>query len=247
MKSNKIILTAACAALALLMGPSALAMGISAPLAQRQHPTKSSGSAPPRSAVPATASAVSKDKILLAAAEPFENLTEMAFSSSWSKIDHTIGEAKRLAAGARGSLPEGAAGSMDAHLTAMTAARQTEDRADLALSSIEVYRVLVSSVSAGTRIPTQVSLLDYSGFRYDADLNSSPIRWHDMNKVVTFGHQQWAVVAARVKDASLAKRFTDSLDGMDRAAQHKNTSLAASSAKSESDLVDELENYFSKH
>ncbi len=247
MKSNKVILTAACAALALAMGPSALAMGISAPSAQRQNPTSPAGSASPLSSAPATARAASKDKILLAAAEPFENLTEMAFNSSWSKIDYTISEAKHLASGARGSLPQDAVGNMDVDLTAMTAARQKKDRADLALSSIEVYRVLVSSVSAGTRIPTQVSLLDYSGFRYDADLKSSPIRWDDMNQVVAFAHQQWAVIAPRVKDASLAKRFTDSVDGMDRAAQHKNTALAASSARSESDLVDELENYFGKH
>ena len=246
MKSSKIMLAvaSACAAVAFGMGSSAFAVGISAASGHRDSPTAPVGSAAP---TPAAASAASKDKILLAAAEPFENLTEMAFNSSWSKIDHTISEAKRLASAARGSLPQDAVGNMDAHLTAMTSARQKKDRADLALASIEVYRVLVSSVSAGTRIPTQVSLLDYSGFRYDADLKSSPIRWDDMNKVMAFAHQQWAVIAPRVKDASLAKRFTDSVDGMDRAAQHKNTSLAASSEKSESDLVDELENYFGKH
>lgn len=247
MKSNKIILTTACAALALVMGPSALAMGIGAPSAHRQSPASPTGSASPMSSVPATGRAASKDKILLAAAEPFENLTEMAFNASWSKLDHTISEAKRMASGARGSLPQEAVGSMDTHLAAMASARQKKDRADLALSSIEVYRVLVSSVSAGARIPTQVSLLDYSGFRYDADLKSSPTRWDDMHQVVAFAHQQWAVVAPRVKNASLAKRFTDSVDGMDRAAQHKDTSLAASSVRSESDLVDELENYFAKH
>lgn len=231
MKPNKIMLAvaSACAALAFGMAPAVFAKGTSTTSAA------------------VTASAASKDKTLLAAAEPFENLTEMAFAASWTRIDHTISEARRAAAGARGSLPAVAVGSMDAHLAAMTAARQKKDRADLALSSIEVYRVLVSSVSAGTRIPNQVSLLDYAGFRYDADLKSSPIRWDDMNQVVAFAHQQWAVVAPRIKDAALARRFTKSVDGMDRAAQQKNTSLAASSVRSESDLVDELENYFRKH
>ena len=246
MKSNTIMLVVASASVAVAfgMGSSAFALGIATPSGHRINATSPVGSAAP---TPAAASAASKDKTLLAAAEPFENLTEMAFASRWSKIDHTISEARRLASGARGSLPQDAVGSMDAHLAAMTSARQKKDRADLALSSIEVYRVLVSSVSAGTRIPTQVSLLDYSGFRYDADLKSSPIRWDDMNKVVAFAHQQWVVIAPRVRDASLAKRFTESVDGMDRAAQHNNASLAASSARSESDLVDELENYFGKH
>ncbi|MEO9079912.1 MAG: hypothetical protein ABI268_11460, partial [Rhodanobacter sp.] len=168
MKPNRIILISGSIALALAMGSSAWATSVAAPSGPDQNAT-------------APASPSSKDKILLAAAEPFENLTEMAFSSNWPKIDHTINEAKRLAAGAQAFLPQDAVAAMDAHLTAMTAARQKKNRADMALSSIEVYRVLVSSVSAGTKIPVQVSLLDYSGFRYDADLKSSPIRWDDMS------------------------------------------------------------------
>lgn len=239
MTSNKTTLALACcvATLAFAVSPSVLATGLSAP----------AGSPSSTSSVAGTASAASKNKILLAAAEPFENLTEMAFSSNWSKIDHTISEAKRMASGARASLPQDAVGNMDSHLAAMTAARQKKDRADLALSSIEVYRVLVSSVSGSTKIPVQVSLLDYSGFRYDADLKSSPVRWDDMAKVMTFAHQQWAVISPRLKGVPVAKRFEKSLDGMDTAVQQKKHSLAASSVRSESDLVDELENHFSSH
>lgn len=234
MKPNRIILISGSIALALAMGSSAWATSVAAPSGPDQNAT-------------APASPSSKDKILLAAAEPFENLTEMAFSSNWPKIDHTINEAKRLAAGAQAFLPQDAVAAMDAHLTAMTAARQKKNRADMALSSIEVYRVLVSSVSAGTKIPVQVSLLDYSGFRYDADLKSSPIRWDDMSEVMTFAHQQWAVISPRLKGAPVAKRFEKSLDGMDTAVRQKDKSLAASSERSESDLVDELENYFTSH
>lgn len=194
---------------------------------------------------PAAADRVNKQ--LLAAAEPFENLTEMAFTSTWSKIDHTIGDAKIAAAGARSSLAQDEVGKLDAHLAAMKSARQKRDRADLALSSIEVYRVLVSSVTDSAKIPPQVSLLDYSGFRYDADLKSSPIRWDDMAKTMDFAHQQWAVIAPKLKGIAVANQFEKAIDGMDRAVREKDTALAASSVKSESDLVDELEKYFSAH
>ncbi len=187
------------------------------------------------------------NKKLLAAAEPFENLTEMAFTSTWAKIDHTTSDAELAAAGARRALPHGEVGKLDTHLAAMKSARQKQDRADLALSSIEVYRVLVSSVTASAKIPTQVSLLDYSGFRYDADLKSSPIRWDDMARTMAFAHQQWAVIAPRLKSAAVGKRFEKAVAGMDQAVHEKNQPLAASSVKSESDLVDELENYFSAH
>lgn len=252
MKSNKIMLalvSSATTAIALTMGAPALAFGSSA---ARPHLIATST---PMSAASTTSAAVSAhsptsagstDKTLLAAAEPFENLTEMAFTANWAKIDSTISEAEHAASGARGSLPTKAAGAMDARLADMTSARQKHDRADLALSSIEVYRTLVSSVSADTRIPPQVSLLDYAGFRYGADLKSSPIRWDDMNQAVAFAHQQWAVVAPQIRNASLATRFGKAVDGMEEAAKQKNHALAASSVRSESDLVDELEKYFEK-
>jgi hypothetical protein len=252
MNLNKITLALAssAAAFALTMGTPAWALGTPAASARATAASAPMSSGSPMSAAASQhspASAVSGDKALLAAAESFENLTEMAFSSNWLKIDGTISEAEHAASAARGSLPQEAVGTMDAHLAAMTAARQKHDRADLALSSIEVYRVLVSSVSAGTRIPAQVSLLDYAGFRYDADLKSSPIRWGDMNQAVAFAHQQWAVIAPRLKNTPLATQFEKAVDGMDRAARQKNASLAAASVKSESDLVDELEAYFRKH
>lgn len=252
MKLNKIMLTLAGTASAFAFAAStptlvfgATTMSARSAAISAARDTQSSSSSLP--AQHASIDAASKDKTLLAAAEPFENLTEMAFSSNWSKIDQTIGNAERAATGARKSLALDAAKTIDGHLAAMTAARQKHDRANLALSSIEVYRILVSSVSAGTRTPVQVSLLDYSGFRYDADLKSSPIRWDDMNRAVAFSRQQWAVVAPRLKDPALAARFEKAVDGMDHAAQHKNSSLAAASVRSESDLVDELENYFQKH
>ncbi len=193
------------------------------------------------------AAAVRNDKTLLAAAEPFENLTEMVASAPWAKIDKTIHQAERAASGARQALPQSAAVKVDQHLAALRSARAQQNRTDLAISSIEVYRVLVSSVSDNARIPRQVSLLDYSGFRYNTDLKASPIRWDDMVQVMDFAHQQWAVISPRLKEVPVAKRFEKSLDGMDRAVHDKNVSLAASSERSESDLVDELENYFRKH
>ena len=194
-----------------------------------------------------TTAPVPANEKLLAAAEPFENLTEMAFASTWAKIDHTMAEAEIAAAGTRQSVAQNKVGKLDTQLAAMKSARRKQDRADLALSSIEVYRVLVSSVTDSARIPTEVSLLDYAGFRYNADLKSSPIRWDDMAKTIDFAHQQWAPIAPRLKGTAVAKRFEKAVDTMDRAVRLKNHSLAASSVRSESDLVDELEKYFSTH
>lgn len=126
-------------------------------------------------------------------------------------------------------------------------ARQQNKRADLALASIEAYRVLVSSVTDSAKIPTEVSLLDYAGFRYDADLKASPVRWHDMQQAVDLAHKQWTVIASRLQGVPVAKRFEKAVKDMDQAVQQKDHALAAASVKSESDLVDELEKHFRTH
>ena len=110
----------------------------------------------------APANTMSNEK-LRAAAEPFENLTEISFSATLPAIDRTIGEAESAAREIRGSLPADAVRRMDMLISAMKSTRQKQDRAGLALASIEVYRVLVSAVTDNAKVPIEVSLLDTVG------------------------------------------------------------------------------------
>ena len=127
----------------------------------------------------------------------------------------------------------------------MKAARQKQDRAGLALSSIEAYRVLVSADTDKAKIPTEVSLLDYAGFRYDADLKASPVRWGDMSKAAAFARKNWVALSSKVKSWPTAMEFEKTITDMEKAIFKKNKRLAAFSVKSELDLVDQLEKFFS--
>lgn len=188
-----------------------------------------------------------RDKGLRAAAEPFENLTEISFSAAWPTIDQTIRQAEAASRRSRGVLSETAASELDEHLAALRSARQKRDRAGLALSSIEVYRVLVSAVKDNARIPIDVNLLDYAGFRYQADLKASPIRWDDMARAVSFARKRWEALPSNAKASPVGRRFEMALADMDKAAAQKNHSMAASSVKIELELVDQLEHFFSTH
>ena len=115
----------------------------------------------------------------------------------------------------------------------------------MALSAIEAYRVLVSAVTDNAKVPTEVSLLDYSGFRYDADLKASPIRWDDMAQAISFARKNWVTISPRVKSAQLAADFEKTITDMDNAVVQRSKKLATSSVKTELDLVDQLENFFS--
>ena len=185
------------------------------------------------------------NKKLRDAAEPFEKLTEISFSAALPKIDQTIREAEAAALGTRGLLSNDAARQLDAQISAIKSTRQKQDRAGLALSSIEAYRIFVCAVTDNAKVPTEVSLLDYSGFRFDADIKASPVRWSDMAEAVSFAHKNWVTLSPRVKSSPLAMDFEKVINDMDKAVVKRSKQLATSSVKKALDLVDQLEKFFS--
>lgn len=179
-----------------------------------------------------------------ASGEPFEKLTETAFDAPWLAVDQTIGEATRAAKKMRSSLSRAEAARLEAQLSAVRTARQKQDRAGLALASIEGYRILVGAITADAKVPTGVSLLDYAGFRYDADLKSKPVRWDDMVQAVAFAQKTAAVLAPNMPSPDLAASVDKIILAMEQAANDRNTTLAGSTVKSLLDLVDQLEKAF---
>lgn len=181
---------------------------------------------------------------LLAAAEPFEKLTETAFTDPPATLDQTIASGRSAIAAIGSILAPAAAGRIDGLLTQIADHRKADRRADLALSSIEIYRELVSAVPTVTKVPADVSLLDYAGFRFQADLKAAPVRWDDMVKAAAFGRKRWTLIAPKVRDQAIAAPFEAALRDMERAAAGRDAALAASAATAELDLVDKLEAYF---
>jgi hypothetical protein len=182
---------------------------------------------------------------LLAAAEPFETLTEQSFSAKPAQLDRRIAAAARAAGQVHALLPPDGQAALDGELAAIRTARHADDRPGIALASIECYRVLVAAALPG-KVPTEVSLLDYAGFRYDADLKAKPSRWPDMQAATAYARQQWQAIADRVADARLSKRVEEALQAMAAAADARSATRARRAATSLLDLVDELETHFTR-
>ncbi len=195
--------------------------------------------------VPSTSGKGSKVQ-LLAAAEPFEVLTETAFDQDLKKVDAAIAKADAAAPTVRPLLTGSAQGVLDKRIAEIKAARAVGNRADLAQSSIEIYRVLVTEGSGASSVPSEVSLLDYAGFRYMADLQAAPTRWDDMVVASDFAKQNWAIVKPRIKDAATVTKFQAVIDNMAAAAAIKNADRAKVSGGAELDLVDVLEQSFNE-
>jgi hypothetical protein len=186
------------------------------------------------------------DGALRASGEPFEKLSETAFDASWRALSKGIGDANDAASKVRASLSAADAAKLDVQLAAVRDARQKEDRAGLSLAAIEGYRVLVSAVTAQAKVPTEVSLLDYAGFRYKANLKATPTRWDEMGQAVEFARQTAKALAPKMPKPELAANVDKIISTMDQAVKEKNAKLAASSVKSELDYVDVIEKAFAK-
>jgi hypothetical protein len=193
--------------------------------------------------VPSTSGKGSKAQFL-AAAEPFEGLTEVAFDQDLKKVDAAIAKANAAAPTFRPLLATSAQSVFDRRIAEINAARAAGNRAGLAQSSIEIYRVLVTEGSGASAVPSEVSLLDYAGFRYMADLQATPIRWDDMVAATDFAKQNWAIVKPQIKEPATVTKFQAAIDNMAASAAIKNADRAKASGGAELDLVDVLEQSF---
>jgi hypothetical protein len=182
---------------------------------------------------------------LLAAAEFFEALAEQAFSATSSKLQNLVSKAEKAGQDVNATLPADTQSALDKHLSAIKQAQKANNPSELALAAAEGYKILVS-LTQGTKVPSAVSLLDYAGFRYNADLKSNPTRWADMQTAVEFAQEQWRSISGQILQASLQKSFNSALTRMEQAVEKKSAKAAASAVKDEQDLVDKLEVYFSK-
>jgi hypothetical protein len=188
------------------------------------------------------ADASARNDVLLASAEPFEALTEQAFTASWPQMDNLIADARAAATNAKRVLPSPLDAAVDRQAAAIAVARRSEDRSGLALASVETYRRLVESQDpAVLQVPVAVSLLDYAGFRYDALAQSRIVDWKAMDESARFAGAQWQALAPAMRSKALPGVMTESIAAMSLAAKRRDSTFARSAAATELALVDLLE------
>jgi hypothetical protein len=181
---------------------------------------------------------------LAAAAENFEALTEQAFTAKPDELALLFAKAQKSATGIAGQLGPEATKSLEGRLLAARTAIDARHPSDIALAAVEAFRLVVSAFSPDAGMPVAVSLLDYAGFRIQADLKSEPPRWSDAQEAAKYAHGQWDQVKDRVTDMALKEQFTASLASMDEYLSARDDEMAAKAAATELDLVDDLEGFF---
>ena len=185
-------------------------------------------------------------KLLLAAAEEFETIAETSFSADVAAREKMIANAAKAVAEVTGSASPKLRARLQTGVADILKAHRTNEPADLAIASIEVYRDLISAVPGQRKIPVHVGLLEYAGLRFDADAQAKPPRFADMEKTAAFAEQQWAEIKLRKEIDILADGFEASLSEMGLAARSRDVARARAAAKVELDMVDELEAAFGR-
>lgn len=196
------------------------------------------------SALASRADERSNNLALFAAAEEFETLTESSFSADVATLEKMISKARIATAKIAKFASSKLTTQLQQHLANIQTAQKNNATADLAIESNEAFRTLVSAVGGKQIIPVNVSLLDYAGFRVDADAQATPARFDDMKVAVIFAQEQWAGIKSRQEIAKLIPRFSAALDKMELASRSGDVALARAAAKVELDMVDELETAF---
>jgi hypothetical protein len=182
----------------------------------------------------------------LQAAEPFEALTETAFSATPTELGTAVSKAEATAAAIAGDLPADAVGRLANQVRQVKVEHAAGNRAGIALASIEAYRTLVTAAPPA-KVPNAVNLLDYAGFRYQAELRARPIHWDDTVASAAFAQAQWGGLRAQVTDPLLKARVTAAINDLRAAAASRNRGQADRAANAELGLVDGLETYFNGH
>jgi len=188
-----------------------------------------------------------KNQRLLAAFEPFEELTEIALSGDAKKIDAALKSAQKDRKATRALLSDSSAVTYDKAFSALEAAQMKHDNIGVSLQSVELYKLLVSSLDpSALAVPIEVGLLDYSGMRTNALLKATPPDWTALAATAREADSWWANVSARVTNRKLNGEMSGALKGLADAAKARDSNLSRSSSKRVLDLVDELESFFSR-
>jgi hypothetical protein len=185
--------------------------------------------------------------IILSAISVFEDLTESAISADKEGIERALQAYDAQASKTEGMLPATKRYEFRALVADIRKADKQGAHEEIAIESSEAYRTLIEALNRSiVKVPTEVSLLHYAGFKFQALLHAKPCDWHALQKAGEKAQKNWAAIKPRVTDGDLRDAVDVTIGGMKRACASKNADMALFAAQEDLALVGLLEAYFEK-
>ena len=194
-----------------------------------------------------SANSTVNNEILLSGSSPFEDLTEFAISADREGIKRALQSYDAQAKKVEKALPAPYRDKFKALVTDIKQAEQQSNYDIIALKSPEVYRTLIEALDRSClKVPAEVSLLDYVGFRFLAVLHAKPGDWTDLQEATKYAQKNWDAIKSRVTDKGLREAMNITIAGLIKACTVKNADMALFAAQVNLAQVDLLESFFDK-
>lgn len=187
------------------------------------------------------------NETLLAATSPFEDIVDFALVRNDAGITKALADADRQAAAVKAVLPTAAAGRFDQQLQALHKAASGKEYQALAATAVEVFRFLIDGLQPGNlKVPKEISLLDYTGFKLRVLATAAQPDWNAMRKTAEDASAWWHTVESSVSDKALRDAFSSTVAGLQEATKNENLPMLHFAVRIDLDLVDPLENHFER-
>ena len=191
--------------------------------------------------------AYDKNTALFDAMSPYEDLTEYALDQNMSKVANSISSLDGFIAKLKAVLSNKSIHVLEINVTKMQAAEKKAAYSEIALLAVDSYKILADELDQTTlKVPKQVVILDYVGFRIHALLRQNEIDWHLISETVDEGKIQWEQVKRKVTNKGLYDSLNTTITGLEIASTSKNIDMLKFAAQVDLDLVDLLEGFFEK-
>jgi hypothetical protein len=191
--------------------------------------------------------AFDKNTVLFDAMSPYEDLTEYALDQNMSKVANSISSLDGLIAKLKAVLSNKSIHVLEINVTKMQTAEKKAANSEIALLAVDSYKILADELDQTTlKVPKQVVILDYVGFRIHALLRQNEIDWHLISETVDEGKSQWEQVKRKVTNKGLYDSLNTTITGLEIAGTSKNIDMLKFAAQVDLDLVDLLEGFFEK-
>jgi hypothetical protein len=191
--------------------------------------------------------AFDKNTVLFDAMSPYEDLTEYALDQNMSKVANSISSLDGLIAKLKAVLSNKSIHVLEINVTKMQTAEKKAAYYEIALLDVDSYKILADELDQTTlKVPKQVVILDYVGFRIHALLRQNEIDWHLISETVDEGKSQWEQVKRKVTNKGLYDSLNTTITGLEIASTSKNIDMLKFAAQVDLDLVDLLEGFFEK-
>lgn len=188
------------------------------------------------------------NEIILSAASTFEDMADAALSADQAGVRRALLAYDQQTGKVGKALSQEKSRVLKAHVEEITKAARSEDYTVVALEAPEAYRILIDSLdSMKMKIPREVSLLDYAGFKLRALANAKPGDWKKAQEVAAEAQANWSAIRSRVADKKLREAVDITVEGMKKASVSQNSEMMSFAAQVDLAIIDLLETHFEKN